>query len=121
MADKRIGGILFLKVNGNQYQAKGAFTYNLGVPKKEMIVGSDGVHGYKEMPQVAYIEGAITDSPDISITELRDLRDATVTLELANGKVISIESAIEASDGEVTSEEGEAQVRFEGLKGTEII
>lgn len=120
MADKRIGGIIELKVSGNQYQAKGNFTYNLGIPKKEMVVGSDAVHGYKELPQVPYIEGAITDSPDILISELRSLRDVTVILRLANGKVISLEESVEASDGDVTTEEGEAQVRFEGTRATEI-
>ncbi len=121
MSAPRIGGILALKIDGNQYLAKGNFTYNLGVPKKEMVVGSDGVHGYKEVPQVPFIEGMITDSPDISITELRGLANVTALLTLANGKVISIENAVEASDGNVTTEEGEAQVRFEGTKGTELV
>jgi len=117
----RLGGILELKVNGTQYLAKGEFEYNLGIPKKEYIIGADGSHGYKEMPQVAYISGAVTDSPDFSMTELRRLRDATIVLRLANGKVISLEEAIESSDGSVKSEEGEAEVRFEGSKATEII
>jgi len=120
MASRRIGGILELKVDGNQYLVKGSFTYNLGIPKKEMIVGMDGVHGYKETPQVPFIEGSITDTADISVSDLRKLINVTAVLRLANGKTISIEEAVEASDGDVTTEEGEIQVRFEGTKGTEI-
>lgn len=118
---QRIGGILELKVDGNQYLAKGSFTYNLGENKKEMIVGSDGVHGYKEMPQKPFIEGTITDTADISMSDLRKLVNVTAILRLANGKAISVEGAVEASDGDVTTEEGEAQVRFEGMRGTEIL
>ena len=120
MASRRIGGILELKVDGNQYLVKGSFTYNLGIPKKEMIVGMDGVHGYKETPQVPFIEGSITDTADISVSDLRKLINVTAVLRLANGKTISIEEAVEASDGDVTTEEGEIQVRFEGTKATEI-
>lgn len=57
----RVGGIIFIKANGTQYRAKGNFTYNLGRLKKEKVVGSDGVHGTKVVPQVPFIEGAITD------------------------------------------------------------
>lgn len=120
MADRRIGGLIELKVDGNQYQAKGSFTYNLGEAKKEMVVGHDAVHGYKELPQVPFIGGMITDSREISVADIRKLRDVTVTLRLNNGKTIALQQAVEASDGDVTTEEGEAQIRFEGTAATEI-
>ena len=120
MANRRIGGTIFVKVDGMQLQAKGSWSYNLGESKKEMIVGADGVHGFKEMPQKPFIEGNITDSDELDMAALRRTRDATVVLQLANGKTISIEEAIEASDGNVSTEEGEAEVRFEGFRATEI-
>lgn len=120
MANRRIGGILELKLDGSILQAKGSFTYNLGIPKKEMVVGSDFVHGFKELPQVPYIEGQITDSDELDLEALRRSRDVTVTLNLANGKIIVIEEAIEASDGSGTTEEGELEVRFEGIRGREV-
>lgn len=53
MAGKnRIGGVISLKVDGDMYFAKGNFTYNIGIPRKEGVVGSDRVHGYKETPQI---------------------------------------------------------------------
>ena len=118
--NRRIGGIILLKVDGNQLQAKGSFTYNLGVPKKEMVVGSDGVHGFKETPQVPYIEGAITDLDELDVETLQRTRDATVMLELANSKIIAIEEATYSADGAVTTEEGEIEVRFEGVRGREV-
>lgn len=117
---KRIGGIIFVKANGTQYRAKGSWTYNLGKLKREGIAGADGVHGYKAMPQVPFIEGTITDDSEISLETLLDLDDATITLELANGKVISLSQAWFAGEGNVTTEEGEIEARFEGMECDEI-
>ena len=116
----RIGGIISLKIDGEQYDAKGNFTYSLGVNKKEMVVGADRIHGYKELPSVPYIEGEITDNAEISMEALRKINGATITLGLANDKLITLRGAIEASDGVGNTEEGNQSVRFEGLSAEEI-
>jgi hypothetical protein len=108
----RVGGIIELKADGELYSAKGSFTYNLGKPKRESVIGADGVHGYKEMPQEAYVEGAITDRSDLSLSTLLLLKEATVTLRLANGKVIVYREAFYSGDGNVTTEEGEVEFKI---------
>lgn len=120
MANRRVGGIVFFKIDGTQFSAKGNWSYNIGVPKKEMIAGADSVHGFKEVPQVPFIEGTVTDNSDLDLEALQKSRDVTCTLELANGKVISIEEAVFASDGNGSSEEGEIEVRMEGVRGSEL-
>jgi hypothetical protein len=67
MADQRRAGLLQLKVNGEIQDAKGEFTYDLGQPKRTAIIGADGVHGYMEEPQVAFIEGKITDRGTLDV------------------------------------------------------
>lgn len=114
------GGIIYLKVDGQLYDAKGSFTYSLGRDKKEGIVGADGVHGFKAVPQVPYIEGAVTDSRDLDLAQLAGIEDATVTLELINGKVITLRQAWFAGEGQVSNEEGEIGVRFEGMSAEEV-
>lgn len=116
----RVGGIIRLTINGTQYRAKGNFTYDLGIPKKEAVTGADGVHGYKEMPKPPYIEGEITDGKDISLKALFSLADATVNLELANGKLFALYEAWYAGDGTGSSEEGAVPVRFEGIRAEEV-
>ncbi len=118
--NRRVGGILFLKVDGELFQAKGEFTYNINPVKREAVVGADTVHGFKEEPKVPFIEGAITDSDELDLQKFLAIRDATVTIELANGKVIVLREAWYAADGDVTSSEGEIQVRFEGVRGEEV-
>ncbi|MBK68024.1 MAG: phage tail protein [Rickettsiales bacterium] len=120
MANRR-AGIVYIKVDGNQYDAKGNFEYNIGNNIREAIVGSDGVHGYKEMPQVPFIEGAITDSIDLDLKSLQQSDEATVTLELGNGKTIMLENAWYAGEGTASSEEAEIPFRFEGLRGEELV
>lgn len=126
MANNRRAGIIQFNAGSTRYDAKGAFTYNLGLPKRESIIGSDGVHGYKETPQVAFIEGEITDSGGLSLAELATLDNVTVTLQLAVGpngpaKVILLKEGYYAGEGTGNTEEGAIGVRFESrLQGEEV-
>lgn len=118
--NNRRAGRVYLKVDGTQYDAKGDFSYNLGNDKREAIVGADGIHGYKETPQVAFIEGAITDAPELDLDKLTQADNITVTLELVTGKTIVLANAWFAGEGGVTTGEGEIAVRFESRrKGVE--
>ena len=115
-------GILYLKVNGLQYDAKGEFTYNIGSPKRTGIAGADGKnHGFKTETTIPYIEGKLTDKAGLSLLDVTTIQDATATLELANGKVFILKDAYYAADGNVSSEEGEIDLRLEGLDADEIV
>lgn len=116
----RRGGIIYVKIDGKQVDAKGNFTYNLGVPKRDTIIGSDSVHGYKETPQAPFIEGEITDSASLDLASLLKTDGATITLELGNGKVIALREAWFAGEGTGNTDEGNIPVRFEGKSAEEI-
>ncbi len=116
----RRAGTIFLKVNGVIHNAKGNFTYDLGAPKRDAIVGADTVHGYKEAPKAPFIEGAITDRGDLDLNALFNLDGALITLELGNGKTIALSDAWYAGEGTASTEEGEVPVRFEGLRAEEV-
>jgi hypothetical protein len=120
MAQRR-GGIIQLQIDGEIFQARGNFSYNLGLPMREAIVGADGVHGFKETPQVPFVEGEITDSENLDVAALATMQDVLVTLELANGKTISLAEAWFAGEGTGNSEEGNIGFRFEAAQqGQEI-
>lgn len=121
MAQRRVGGMIQVMVQGARYDAKGSFTYNLGTPMRETITGADGIHGYKEMPQVAFIEGVVTDRPGLSLRDLTEGTDINVTLQLANGKVITLRDAWFAGEGSASTEEGEINVRWEGKSAEEVV
>lgn len=120
MSDQRIGGTIQFQINGAIYDAKGNFSYNPGRGKREAVLGADRVHGYKESPQVAFIEGEITDNENVDLPSLLDTKDATVHLALANGKAFTLRNAWYAGEGTVTTEEGAIPVRFEAKTGEEV-
>jgi len=116
----RVGGTIQLQVNGEVYDCKGNFQYNLGLPKREMIVGSDTVHGDSEKPQAPFIEGEITDRVDFSLAALCKQRGVSVTLILAVGKVIILRDAVFTGDGTGNTDEGNIAVRWDGKSAEEI-
>jgi hypothetical protein len=121
VSDQRRAGIIQLQVDGEILDAKGNFTYNLGRPKREAILGSDGVvHGFKEMVQVPFIEGEITDRGDLDVEAMIGMTDGTVTLALNNGKTIVLRSAWFAGEGTGNTEEANIPVRWEGKNGEEL-
>jgi hypothetical protein len=114
------GGIIQLTIGGEVYDAKSDFDYNLGLPVREAIVGVDGVHDYKEVPQPAFVEGEITDRGSLNHAALVQLRDVTVALRLANGKTILLSSAWYAGEGGGNTGEGAIKVRFESRTAVEV-
>jgi hypothetical protein len=112
---KRIAGKLFVNVNGTRLSARGNFTWNLGRDKREPIVGCDDVHGFKEMPQAPYFEGEISLTADLDVDELLTARDATCTLELANGWTLVFRDAFFSAEGVGETEDGKMGIRFDAL------
>lgn len=117
----RRAGMIYVKVDGQQVDAKGSFSYNLGTSKREALIGSDTIHGYKETPQVAFIEGEVTDSPELNHRALAEQDNATVTLQLANGKTIVLSDAWFAADGNGNTDEANIGVRWESSLPAQVI
>ena len=117
---QRRAGVIQLQINGEVYDARGNFTYNLGRPMREAIVGADLVHGYKETPQVAFIEGEVTDRGSLDLALLVTADNVTVTLSLANGKVVVLRNGWFAGEGTANTEEANIAVRFEGVSAQEV-
>jgi len=120
MAQHRVAGVAYVKYDGRALPIKGGWTVGFNRLKREGIAGQDRVHGYKEMPQVPFIEGDVTTTAEVSLEALEDITDATVQLEHANGKVYVLRNAWTANVYEANTEEGTLKVRFEGLDIDEI-
>lgn len=119
MAQRR-AGIIQVQFNGEIMDAKGSWSYDLGVPKREAIMGADRMHGYKETPTVAYIEGEITDRGTLNLKVLASITEATITLSLANGKTVVLRDGFAAGDWKGNTDEGNISCRFEGASAEEI-
>jgi uncharacterized protein YlzI (FlbEa/FlbD family) len=120
MAVNRIAGVAYVKVDGRQFPLRGKWKSNIHLYKREGIAGQDAVHGYKEMPRIPTIEGDVSYTRDFLIEDLPKITDATITLELANGKTHVLRNAWWSDESQVDTEEGSFPVKFEGLSGEEI-
>lgn len=112
MAQRRFG-VKQLMIDGVVYLAKGGVAYSLGGDKQEPVMGADTLHGAKVTRIPAYLEVTITDAgADTNLKALTGLRDATVTVDLENGKTIKFGHAFYSAEGKVTPEEGEIEGKF---------
>ncbi|HEV7286021.1 MAG TPA: phage tail tube protein [Kaistia sp.] len=117
----RIAGVCYLKVDGAQYALRGGLTVSIDSVEREGVAGMDGVHGYIERPRVPFITADLTDTAGLSLDALQRITAATVTVELANGKVYLLREAWTAEAREINAVDGTVSVRFEGVKGEEVM
>jgi len=116
-----VAGIKSLQINGTVVNVVGNVTYNLGLPKIDKLVGADRVHGSKQVPQVAFVECDLRTGSEMSRSDLINTREATVVLEVADGTSFMWEGADYCAKGDMGSEEGTIQSRFESQsQGEEI-
>lgn len=113
-------GLIALKIDGAVYNVKGSVAYNLGIDKREAVVGAERIHGFKVTPQAAYAEGEISDRGDLNLKDLVSVSGATVTIELRNGKVIVLRQAEFTGEGTANTEEGNIAFRFDAISAEEI-
>jgi len=120
MASKRVGGTISFTVDGELFQAKGSFTLVHGKVKREVVVGHDRVHGFKELPMAPKIEGTITDDKGLDWDALIATDDATIRVQQANGKIFLLRNGFWTGENEKTTEEGEIPVSFHGMDSDEV-
>lgn len=111
----RVGGLISIAKNGTRLDAVGSFDWNDGTAIKTGMVGHDRVHGFQELPSIPFIEGEIRVTPDLNPREVKETRDATITLEIPSGHVVVLRGAWFAGEGTASTEEGNMGCRFEGL------
>jgi hypothetical protein len=118
---QRIAGIAFLKVDGDLYPLRGNFTVSPTPIERAGIAGQDYVHGYSELPRVPYIEGDVSLVPNLSVEQVAQITNSTVTAELANGNTYVLREAWCRSALDLNTREGQTRIRFEGISCDEIM
>ncbi len=115
----RIAGVAYFKVDGRQFTLAGSLTVSPASVTREGLAGLSGVAGYKETPRVPFIEGEFYTTENTSLKEIEAITNATITAELANGKVYVLRNAWHAGAIEANASEGTFTARFEGQEGIE--
>ncbi len=114
--ENRVSGVAFVKNDGKQLQIGGTITVSPTSVEREGKVGLSGVVGYSEKPRVPFIEIEVITDKDFKAKDFENITNATITAELANGRVYVLRNAWSAPAQEIDGAEGTTTVRFEGLK-----
>ena len=116
MDQNRIGGIAYCQVNGELIPIEGAWSYNLGRNKREAMLGSSGMAGYKETPQVPFLEGKALHKRSFNLEAILAMTGGTISFLLPNGDEFVLREAWTASEGTGSTEDGGVDLRFEGMR-----
>lgn len=116
----RTSGTAYLKLDGGQLALKGSLTIQPSDVERAGVKGLDGIHGYKEGAAIPSIEVQLTDMPDVSLTSLKNVKNSTVTAEVANGKVFVLANAWSCPPFDLDGAEGHFTIKFEGLSCNEF-
>ncbi len=119
MSSNVIAGIAQVSVNGKTYQLEGTAKYNPSKVKREAMIGQDGFHGWKETPVTGTIALTVRDAGDLSVADFNAMRNATVVLQLANGKIVTGRNMGTTDVQEVDTENAKFDVKFEGPQVSE--
>jgi hypothetical protein len=117
----RRAGLRAFTIDGTQFDVVGNIGYSLGEVVLEELIGSDGLHGYKETPGTPLMELEIRDSGSLDVKALTTTTEATVVAELSNGKTLVLRRGYQCGPAEQGSEEGAIPVRFIGSSCEEIL
>ncbi len=115
-----IAGTAYIKVNGESYTMAGSFSVSPTTTVKTGVVGLSGYAGYTEAARTPYIEGSLIDTGNLSIKELEKITNATITVELINGKTYVGQEMFLAGEPSHDLSNGEISVRFEGRNVDEM-
>lgn len=114
---KRVAGICYIKVDGEQLEVEGGVECPLTDLKREAVMGLAGVAGMKETALEPYTKVTAIFTPEFPIEKIKNATDMTVTSEMANGKVYTLSGAYLRGEPSVKGDEGKVELDFGGKKG----
>lgn len=113
MAIGPVGGVAYFKANGMQYTLRGELMIQPNSTQNEWDVNADNTTYFTQKPLVPFMQMKIGDSGGLSIQQLAALQGITITAELLNGKVYTLQGAspwgdftLDAIKGEITGKFG---------------
>jgi len=110
-----LGGTVFVKVNGRQIPLRGSIKNSPELLEGEGRAGMDGPHGFIEKPKMPSFEGEFSATSDITLTELRTIKDATWVVEMNSGRRFTYIEGRVTTALELDSAEGSFTMKVEAM------
>ncbi len=115
---QRIAGVCYIKVDGEQLSIEGGVEIPLGESNRETRMSSTGVAGYSETLVAPFVNCSATLTPDFPVEKLQNGTDMTITAELANGWVYTLQGAFLVGGITMNGTDGNVTLNFNGTKGS---
>lgn len=112
----KIAGTCYIKVDGAQLSVEGSVEFPMLEVTRETKLGSTGVVGYSETPIAPFLNASVFLTSDFPIEALKGT-DLTITAELANGWVYTLQGAYLVGDVNMNGSDGNVTLNFNGTKG----
>lgn len=116
-----VAGTLSTMVNGQLLQVDMSANIQSSNIERESKVGSNtgnGYYGYTEKNVAAFIEVDVVDSAAVDINVLANLTNATIQVDLINGKSCVLNNAVQVLAVQLNAITGVYKLKFEGSIGT---
>lgn len=114
---KKIAGTCYIKADGAQLAVEGSVEIPLRSVTRETKIGSTGVVGYSETDTAPYVKATVFLDPDFP-TSVLSSTGMTITAELANGWVYTLNEAWLSGEIAGNMSDGTVSLEFNGLSGT---
>jgi hypothetical protein len=114
MANKRVAGTCYVYQDGRQVSLGGTFNIGPSTVNRESVSGLSGRVGVKETWVSSYMEAEIIKTPDLRLTDIEKITDATITAELADGTTAVLYNACQVGELEYSAADGTVTVRWDG-------
>lgn len=110
-----VGGIAFFKINGLQYQLRGELEIQPNTTENEWIANQDGTQVFTQKAVTPYMQLKVSDDQGLSVQALNAAEGVTVTAELANGKVYTLQQAAQWGEVKLDTVKGEITFKIGGV------
>ena len=114
IAKSLLAGTASQTIDGVPYMLQGDLLWSPSTVERETLIGMDGIHGYKETPRQGFIEATLRDASNVIVGLFDSMTNSSVTLVLANGKLVIGYNMWTVEHREVNSVEATFKVRLEG-------
>lgn len=115
--NRRLAGVTSFTVNGSAF-AVTEFSWDPGSVERESLTSLSGVDGYRELPVAPYISGKFRDGSAVNVTGFTQASNATVVVQLANGKQIVGHNLWFTGRPGASGADAVFDFKFEGAQGT---
>ena len=114
---KRVAGICYFKVDGEQLSVSGGVEAPIATLKRENVMSVTGPAGLKETAVEPMLKVSAIFEAAFPLAKLQAGTDMTITAEMPNGKVYTLSGAYLKGEPTAKADDGTIELEFGGTKG----